>query len=101
VIGHCSEVKSSILLQGAKLAHFNYVGDSIVGSNVNLGAGVVCANIRLDKLDIFLKIKGERLATGRKKLGSIIGDGSSVACNLVLNPGTTLFSSTLFCGAIK
>jgi NDP-sugar pyrophosphorylase family protein len=96
VVGHCSEVKSSILLEGAKLAHFNYVGDSIIGSSVNLGAGAICANIRLDKGDVSLKIRGNRLQTGRKKLGSIIGDGASVACSVVLNPGTTLFSNTLF-----
>ncbi len=91
VIGHCTEVKSSIVLDHAAAPHFNYVGDSIIGNHVNLGAGTVCANLRLDRGEVsVMDESGERMATGRRKLGAIIGDGSSTGCNTVLNPGTLL-----------
>ncbi|MDN3505588.1 MAG: UDP-N-acetylglucosamine diphosphorylase [Rhabdochlamydiaceae bacterium] len=88
LLGHCSEVKESILLEGAKLPHFNYVGDSIIGARVNLGAGLICANVRLDMKEIILKNEEEKCSSGRHKLGAIIGDDSSLSCNLVINPGS-------------
>lgn len=84
VIG--SEIKSSILLDGVHAAHYNYVGDSILGNRVNLGAGVKLANLRLDKKPIAI----EGIPTQRKKLGAIIGDDSQLGCNSVCNPGTVL-----------
>jgi bifunctional UDP-N-acetylglucosamine pyrophosphorylase / glucosamine-1-phosphate N-acetyltransferase len=90
VVGHATEIKHSILLDGAKASHFNYVGDSILGANVNLGAGVRCANFRLDGKGV--RVEGN--PTGRRKLGAIIGDGASVGCNAVLNPGTLLAPGT-------
>jgi NDP-sugar pyrophosphorylase family protein len=90
VIGHCSEVKSSILLDGAKAPHFNYVGDSVIGNGANLGAGTVCANLRLDGREICVNTEGMKVATGRHKLGAIIGDRARTGCNAVLNPGTLL-----------
>jgi NDP-sugar pyrophosphorylase family protein len=84
VIGHASEVKNSILFEGAQVAHLNYVGDSILGKNVNLGAGVKCANVRFDRREI----RVAKISTGLKKFGSIIGDRSQIGCNVVLNPGT-------------
>lgn len=93
VVGHATELKSSILLPGAKAPHFNYVGDSILGREVNLGAGAVCANLRLDGGEVFVTSgsrQGARLATGRRKLGAIIGDGASIGCNVVLEPGALL-----------
>ena len=99
VVGHASEVKGSILLEGAKLAHFNYVGDSIIGANVNLGAGVICANVRLDKKEIFLKVGQERVPTRKKKWGSVIGDCASIACNVVLNPGSLIAPNSFVRGA--
>lgn len=84
VIG--SEIKSSILLNGVHAAHYNYVGDSILGNRVNLGAGVKLANLRLDKKQIAI----EGIPTQRKKLGAIIGDDSQLGCNSVCNPGTVL-----------
>lgn len=88
VIGHGSEVKHSILLDEAKATHLVYVGDSILGNRVNLGAGVKCANLRLDRKEVVLKVEGEERKTGLKKLGSIVGDGAQLGCNCVLNPGT-------------
>jgi NDP-sugar pyrophosphorylase family protein len=94
VIGHATEVNRSLILDGAKLAHFNYVGDSIVGEGANLGAGSKCANLRLDEREIAILFNGERILTGRKKLGALIGFGASIGCNAVLNPGTIIFPHT-------
>lgn len=94
VIGHATEVNRSLVLDGAKLAHFNYVGDSIIGEGANLGAGSKCANLRLDEKEIIISFNGERILTGRKKLGALVGFGVSIGCNAVLNPGTILFPHT-------
>lgn len=94
VIGHCSEIKNSYLGHHAKAAHFAYVGDSVFGSRVNLGAGVRCANFRLDGKTIFFHHSGERYDTKRKKLGAFLGRGVSVGCNTVLNPGCYVASAT-------
>lgn len=90
VVGHASEVKGSIFFQGAKAPHFCYVGDSILGIEVNLGAGTKCANLRFDKKAITLYRKGQKLITDRVKLGAIISDFSATGCNVVLEPGTIL-----------
>lgn len=90
VIGHSTEIKHSILLNGASAAHFNYVGDSILGNNVNLGAGVKLANFRLDHKDVTVLIQGQKILTGLKKMGAIIGDGAQIGCNAVTNPGTLI-----------
>lgn len=89
-IGHASEIKHSIFLKGAKAPHFNYVGDSIVGNGVNLGAGVKCANVRVDGNPVKVRYRNEIWETGRMKFGAIIGDGVSLGCNTVTNPGTVI-----------
>lgn len=94
VIGHASEVKHSILLNGAQAPHFNYVGDSILGNVTNIGAGVVCANFRLDHKEVIVEVHGQRFSTGRRKLGTILGDGSQIGCNSVINPGVLLRKKT-------
>ncbi len=83
---HASEVKRSIFLAGAKAPHFNYVGDSVVGAGVNFGAGVKVANYKVFGGEVL--VEGEH--TGQRKLGCIIGDGTSVGCNAVLAPGTVI-----------
>lgn len=88
VVGANVEMKRAILLPDAHAAHLNYVGDSILGRGVNLGAGAICSNFRHDGAEIAIPFAGERLATGRRKLGAIVGDGAAVGCNCVLNPGT-------------
>lgn len=90
VVGHTTELKHSILLDSAKAAHFAFIGDSILGSDVNLGAGVKCANLRLDGKPIIITIEGHKYETEMRKLGALIGDGCQVGCNSVLNPGTIL-----------
>lgn len=92
VIGHNTEVKNTILLNHAKAPHFNYVGDSILGNHVNLGAGVKCANFKLDGASVIVKFTREgvdyKFDTRLNKVGAIIGDGSQLGCNSVTNPGT-------------
>lgn len=90
IIGHDTEIKHSILLDGVSAAHFNYVGDSILGNRVNLGAGVKCANFRLDHAPITIAFQGQRVDTGLKKFGAILGDAVQLGCNCVTNPGTLL-----------
>jgi len=90
LIGHGTEVKNSILLNDVHLAHFNYLGDSILGNGVNLGAGAKCANFRLDGGMVQLRIDGQKVNSGMRKLGAILGDGVQVGCNAVLSPGTVL-----------
>lgn len=90
VIGHGTEIKHSILLDEVCAAHFNYVGDCILGNRVNLGAGVKCANLRLDHRQVRVRIGREKIDTGLKKLGAIIGDQAQLGCNSVTNPGVLL-----------
>ncbi len=89
-IGHSAELKHSILLDHAAATHFVYVGDSILGNGVNLGAGVKCANLRLDRRDVAVESEGKKIRTGLKKFGALIGDSVQIGCNSVLNPGTLI-----------
>jgi UDP-N-acetylglucosamine diphosphorylase / glucose-1-phosphate thymidylyltransferase / UDP-N-acetylgalactosamine diphosphorylase / glucosamine-1-phosphate N-acetyltransferase / galactosamine-1-phosphate N-acetyltransferase len=95
VIGHDTEIKNSILLDRVCAAHFNYVGDSILGNEVNLGAGTKCANLRLDHAPVFISYEGQKIATELRKFGLIAGDGAQVGCNCVTNPGTLLGRKSL------
>jgi NDP-sugar pyrophosphorylase family protein len=90
VVGHATEVKHSILLPGAKAPHFNYVGDSILGKNVNLGAGTKLSNLRNDGGEVHLRINGERRGCGFRKFGAVLGEGCALGCNSVTNPGVVL-----------
>ncbi|MBI2621212.1 MAG: hypothetical protein HYW63_01010 [Candidatus Levybacteria bacterium] len=89
-IGHCVEIKNSVILNNTNVAHFNYVGDSIVGNDVNIGGGAIIANFRLDGQTIKIKYNGKHFDTNLKKLGAIVGDKSKIGVNSVLNPGTIL-----------
>jgi NDP-sugar pyrophosphorylase family protein len=90
VIGHATEVKGSIFLPGAKAGHFAYVGDSMLGRDVNLGAGTKLANLRLRGDEVFVTGGGMRVPTGLRKFGAILGDSVQTGCNSVTNPGTML-----------
>jgi UDP-N-acetylglucosamine diphosphorylase / glucose-1-phosphate thymidylyltransferase / UDP-N-acetylgalactosamine diphosphorylase / glucosamine-1-phosphate N-acetyltransferase / galactosamine-1-phosphate N-acetyltransferase len=89
------EIKHSILLNKAAAAHYSYVGDSILGQAVNLGAGVKCANLRLDRQPIVIRFQNEAHETGLKKMGVIAADGVQLGCNVVTNPGTLIGKKTL------
>ena len=104
VVGHASEVKNSIFLPGAHAPHFNYVGDSILGRGVNLGAGTKLSNLTVVSVKdaatgkrptIHLAIDGETYDTGLAKLGAILGDDVQTGCNSVLNPGVLIGPRTL------
>lgn len=91
LVGHASEVKRSVFLGGAKAPHFNYVGDSVLGHDVNLGAGVKVANFKA----FGDEVKVDGVATGLRKFGAAVGDGVSVGCNAVLAPGTLVGPRTV------
>lgn len=90
VVGHNTEVKGSIFLNHAQAAHFSYVGDSIIGNHVNLGAGAKLANLLFNKKSIKVQTGENKIDTKRRKLGAILGDNSQIGCNSVTNPGTIL-----------
>jgi NDP-sugar pyrophosphorylase family protein len=89
-IGNCVEIKNSIILNNSFISHLSYIGDSIIGSEVSIGAGTILSNLRLDKKEIILRFKRKRVNTKLKKFGSIIGDNTKIGSNVVLNPGTIL-----------
>lgn len=90
VIGHATEVKNAFFFEKAQAGHFAYVGDSILGRHCNLGAGTKCANLKLSGREVLISHEGERVPTGRRKLGAIIGDEAQLGCNTVTNPGTLM-----------
>lgn len=104
VLGHSSEAKNSILLDGAQAPHFAYVGDSIMGNRVNLGAGTRLANMPVfsekdpnigGRPTIRFYFDGQEIDTGLSKIGAILGDDVKTGCNVVTNPGCVVGSRTL------
>ncbi len=93
-VGNSCEVKASIIMNGSKIPHFNYVGDSIIGENCNLGAGTKVANLRLDEKNIRVVIKDKIVDTGRRKLGVIMGDNVHTGINVSIDVGTMIGSYT-------
>jgi UDP-N-acetylglucosamine diphosphorylase/glucosamine-1-phosphate N-acetyltransferase len=91
-IGNAVEVKNSAIMSGSKIGHLSYVGDSVIGENCNFGAGTVCSNLRHDKGNIKSYIKGERVDSGRRKLGVIMGEGVMTGINTSIYPGTVIES---------
>lgn len=89
-IGHCTEVKNSIIMAGTKVPHFNYVGDSVIGSNCNFGAGTKIANLRHDHGDVMVCGRN----TGRRKFGAVIGDDVLFGINCSVNVGTLIGSGS-------
>ena len=88
VLGHATEIKNAIFLNDAKAGHFAYLGDSILGNDVNLGAGTKFANLRFIKGNIHIRYQGQLFDTGRRKFGAILGDNCQTGCNSVTSPGT-------------
>jgi bifunctional UDP-N-acetylglucosamine pyrophosphorylase/glucosamine-1-phosphate N-acetyltransferase len=89
-VGHAVEVKNSVLMEGATVGHLSYVGDSVLGRDVNFGAGTKVANLRHDGAAVKLTVKGDRVSTGRRKMGVIVGDGAKTGINVSLNAGVVL-----------
>ena len=89
-VGNGVEVKNSILMDHTKVGHLTYIGDSVIGEGCNFGAGTIVANLRHDNASIKARVKGEKIDSGRRKLGVILGDGVKTGINSTLNVGTVL-----------
>ena len=90
VVGNSVELKNVILFDGVQVPHYNYVGDSILGHKAHMGAGSVTSNVKSDKTLVVVKNGAEKIETGLKKFGAMLGDFVEVGCNSVLNPGTVI-----------
>ncbi len=90
VVGNSVELKNVILFDNVQVPHYNYVGDSILGYKAHMGAGSLTSNVKSDKTLVTVKNGDERIETGRKKFGAMVGDYVEVGCNSVLNPGTVV-----------
>ena len=94
-IGTSCEIKNSIVMDETKIPHLSYIGDSIIGENCNVSAGTITANIRLDEGPVTVELKGRRVSSGRKKLGTIMGDGVQTGINVSIMPGVRIGESAL------
>ena len=90
VVGNSVELKNVILFDNVQVPHYNYVGDSILGYKSHMGAGSVTSNVKSDKTLVVVKCGDEKIETGLKKFGAMVGDFVEVGCNSVLNPGTVV-----------
>ncbi len=91
VVGNSTEIKNSILFDNVQVPHYNYVGDSILGYKSHMGAGSITSNVKSDKTLVVIKVQdGEKIETGRKKVGAMLGDFVEIGCGSVLNPGTVV-----------
>lgn len=90
VVGNSTELKNVVLFNTVQVPHYNYVGDSILGTHSHMGAGSITSNVKSDKTLVVVKDGDERIETGLKKFGAMLGDYVEVGCNSVLNPGTMI-----------
>ena len=92
VVGNSTELKNVILFNKVQVPHYNYVGDSILGYKSHMGAGSITSNVKSDKKLVVVKAGDEKIETGLKKFGAMLGDEVEVGCGSVLNPGTVIGS---------
>ena len=90
VVGNSTELKNVVLFNKVQVPHYNYVGDSILGYRAHMGAGSITSNVKSDKKLVVVKDGKERIETGLKKFGAMLGDEVEVGCGSVLNPGTVV-----------
>jgi len=90
VVGNSTELKNVVLFNTVQVPHYNYVGDSVLGTHSHMGAGAITSNVKADKTLVVVKNGEEQIATGLKKFGAMLGDYVEVGCNSVLNPGTVI-----------
>lgn len=90
VVGNSTELKNVILFNKVQVPHYNYVGDSILGFKSHMGAGSITSNVKSDKTNVTVKYGEQKVETGLKKFGAMLGDNVEVGCNSVLNPGTVI-----------
>jgi NDP-sugar pyrophosphorylase family protein len=89
-IGNSSELKHAVLFNDVEVPHFNYVGDSILGFETHLGAGAMISNLKLTAGTVVLQVNGQRIDTGLRKFGALVGDHAEIGCNAVLSPGSII-----------
>lgn len=89
-VGNSTELKNVVLFDKVEVPHYNYVGDSVLGFKAHLGAGAITSNVKNDKTNVTVKADTDKIQTGLRKFGAIVGDYTQVGCNSVLNPGTVL-----------
>lgn len=94
VVGNSVELKNVIMFNNVHVPHYNYVGDSILGFKSHMGAGSITSNLKSDETLVVVKNGDEKIETGLKKFGAMIGDHVEVGCNSVLNPGTVIGKNT-------
>ena len=95
VIGNSTEVKNAIIFNDVQIPHFNYVGDAVLGYKSHMGAGSIISNVKSDKTNVTVKLEGgEKIETGLRKFGAIVGDFVEIGCSSVLNPGTIIGKNT-------
>lgn len=94
VVGNSTELKNCILFDCTQTPHYNYVGDSIYGYKSHTGAGVIASNLKSDKSLVTVSFRGEKVPTGVKKFGAMVGDFGDIGCNTVMNPGTVIGRGT-------
>ena len=90
VVGNSTELKNVILFNKVQVPHYNYVGDSVLGYKAHMGAGAITSNVKSDKTPVTINHQGNKLETGLKKMGAMLGDNVEIGCNSVLNPGTVI-----------
>lgn len=90
VIGNSTELKNVIIFNNVQVPHYNYVGDSLLGYRSHMGAGSITSNVKSDKTLVTISAGEEKVETGLKKVGAVLGDFVEVGCNSVLNPGTII-----------
>ena len=94
VVGNSCELKNVILFDHVQVPHYNYVGDSVLGTYAHMGAGAVTSNVKSDNSDVVIKSGDESIATGRRKVGAFVGDHAEDGCNSVLCPGAVVGRGT-------
>lgn len=90
VVGNSTEVKNALVFDNVQIPHYNYVGDSVLGYKSHMGAGSITSNVKSDKTLVVVKSTDEKIETGLKKFGAMLGDFVEVGCGSVLNPGTII-----------
>lgn len=90
VVGNSTELKNVVLFNCVQVPHYNYVGDAVLGYKSHMGAGSICSNVKSDKQLVVVKDGEEKIETGLKKFGTMLGDHVEVGCGSVLNPGTVI-----------
>ncbi|MDD6381211.1 MAG: UDP-N-acetylglucosamine pyrophosphorylase [Lachnospiraceae bacterium] len=92
VVGNSTEIKNDIIFDNVEVPHYNYVGDSVLGFHAHMGAGSITSNIKSDRTNVVIKdfSTGEKIETGLRKIGAMLGDYAEVGCNTVMNPGSII-----------